>query len=255
MSLIVVGFDGSDRSHDALALARELAEPAGAELLLATAVPYPALALVGEGIAVAVTREGAAAGARRLDQEIAALAADGLRRRRRRPALRLGATAPAGARAGARRGADRRRIGILGPARTGPAGHDRRAPAGRGSVSRRRRPVRSPPRGPRPGAPHRCRVRRIRRGARCARGGRGHGVEPRRHARGDRGARRVPLRRARAHGRSRLPPHARGRRGRCARPARHRARRPAPGDLRARRPARRATPRGSWSSAAATCTS
>ena len=78
MSLIVVGFDGSDRSHDALALARELAEPAGAELLLATAVPYPALALVGEGIAVAVTREGAAAGARRLDQEIAALAADGL---------------------------------------------------------------------------------------------------------------------------------------------------------------------------------
>ncbi len=78
MSLIVVGVDGSERSEDALALARELAEPAGAALLLATAVPYPALALVGEGIAVAVTREGAAEGVRRLDGEIAALAADGL---------------------------------------------------------------------------------------------------------------------------------------------------------------------------------
>ena len=78
MSLIVVGFDGSQRSHDALALARELAEPAGAALLLATAVPYPALALVGEGIAVAVTRQGAVTGARLLDHEVAALAADGV---------------------------------------------------------------------------------------------------------------------------------------------------------------------------------
>jgi len=78
VSLIVVGFDGSDRSCDALALAREIAEPAGAGLLLATAVPYPALALVGEGIAVAVTREGTETGARRLDAEIAGLAADGV---------------------------------------------------------------------------------------------------------------------------------------------------------------------------------
>ena len=76
--MIVVGFDGSERSHDALALARDLAAQARAGLLLAIAVPYPALALVGEGIAVAVTRQGAATGARVLDDEVAALAADGI---------------------------------------------------------------------------------------------------------------------------------------------------------------------------------
>ena len=247
MSVIVVGFDGSERSHDALALARDLAAQARAGLLLAIAVPYPALALVGEGIAVAVTRQGAATGARVLDDEVAALAADGIDaegvvRSYDSPPQLLQSLAQ-------ERGAALIVVGSACSGRLGRVlpGRDRRAPAGRRSVPGRRRPVRLPAqRRPGPRTPRRRRVRRIRRGARRARGGRGDRVEPRRHARGDRGARRVPLRRARAHGRARLPPHARGRRGRRARAARRRARRPAAGALRERPSCSPGTPRGSW---------
>jgi nucleotide-binding universal stress UspA family protein len=51
MTSIIVGIDGTDRSDDAIALARELATGPRAEIVLATAVPYPPIALVGEGIA------------------------------------------------------------------------------------------------------------------------------------------------------------------------------------------------------------
>jgi nucleotide-binding universal stress UspA family protein len=48
MSTVLVGVDGSERSVDAIALARDLAGDAAGRILLAAAVRYPAIALVGE---------------------------------------------------------------------------------------------------------------------------------------------------------------------------------------------------------------
>jgi nucleotide-binding universal stress UspA family protein len=43
MSTILVGFDATDRSDDAISLDRDLAVPARSRIVLATAVPYPAV--------------------------------------------------------------------------------------------------------------------------------------------------------------------------------------------------------------------
>jgi nucleotide-binding universal stress UspA family protein len=77
MATIVVGVDGTDPSDDALTLARSLARPASARLLLATAVPYPDAALVGAGVAMPVIRDGGRQAERRLEREAADLEADG----------------------------------------------------------------------------------------------------------------------------------------------------------------------------------
>jgi nucleotide-binding universal stress UspA family protein len=57
MTTILVGVDGSERSDDAIALARRLAAVAGARILLAAAVPYPAIALLGDGVAAVAADE------------------------------------------------------------------------------------------------------------------------------------------------------------------------------------------------------
>jgi nucleotide-binding universal stress UspA family protein len=79
MSTIVVGVDGTDRSDDAIALARELAAAGGAEIVLASAVPYPAIALVGEGVAGVVEPEVVAEAEQQLDRSAAPLRAEGIR--------------------------------------------------------------------------------------------------------------------------------------------------------------------------------
>jgi nucleotide-binding universal stress UspA family protein len=77
MSTIIVGADGTDRSDDAIALAREFATAGRAEIVLASAVPYPAIALVGEGAAAVVEPEVSAEAQRRLERTAAPLRAAG----------------------------------------------------------------------------------------------------------------------------------------------------------------------------------
>ena len=55
MSTILVGVDPSERYDDAIALAGDLASPSG-RIVLATAVPYPPISLVG-GAAVAAVAD------------------------------------------------------------------------------------------------------------------------------------------------------------------------------------------------------
>jgi nucleotide-binding universal stress UspA family protein len=71
MTTILVGVDGTHRSADAIALARDLAEAGGAEILLAEAVPYPTIALMGDGVATVVAQEVV----QRAEERLAALAA------------------------------------------------------------------------------------------------------------------------------------------------------------------------------------
>lgn len=73
MSTIVVGVDASQRSEDAIALAGAIAEPAGATLLLATAVPYPEVSLVGAGVASTVVRDETGRATRQLQRLVVEL--------------------------------------------------------------------------------------------------------------------------------------------------------------------------------------
>lgn len=57
MTTILIGVDASERSDDAIALARELAGVTGSRMLLAAAVPYPAIALFGDGVAMVAAEE------------------------------------------------------------------------------------------------------------------------------------------------------------------------------------------------------
>jgi nucleotide-binding universal stress UspA family protein len=57
MSAILVGFDGTERSDDALALAAELAALSGARLLLGASVRTPEVALLGDEAARALVQE------------------------------------------------------------------------------------------------------------------------------------------------------------------------------------------------------
>ena len=57
MTTMLVGVDGSDRSDDAIALGRELARITGSRILLAAAVPYPAIAVFGDGVATVAAEE------------------------------------------------------------------------------------------------------------------------------------------------------------------------------------------------------
>jgi nucleotide-binding universal stress UspA family protein len=78
MTTILVGVDGTDRSDDAIAFARELAALTGSEIVLATAVPYPPMALAGEGVAGIAAPAVVEEGQQRLERSAAPLRAAGL---------------------------------------------------------------------------------------------------------------------------------------------------------------------------------
>jgi nucleotide-binding universal stress UspA family protein len=78
MTTILVGADGTERSSDAVALARDLATATGTEVVLAHAVSYPSVALVADGISAVVPPEAIQAAEERLAETAAPVRDNGL---------------------------------------------------------------------------------------------------------------------------------------------------------------------------------